>query len=78
MFISICICLPINLILIYQEAGAAEATVSSLQSMMEEEEERRRLIRLQNLGISSQYTGSFTRFTMVGGRASYNCYEVLR
>ncbi|XP_017215066.1 uncharacterized protein LOC108193014 isoform X2 [Daucus carota subsp. sativus] len=54
-----------------QEAGAAEATVSSLQSMMEEEEERRRLIRLQNLGISSQYTGSFTRFTMDGSKTLF-------
>ncbi|KAL8095808.1 uncharacterized protein LOC141693231 isoform X2 [Apium graveolens] len=54
-----------------QEAGNAEATVSSLQSIMEEEEEKRRLIRLQNLGISSQFGGTFTRFTMDGSKTLF-------
>lgn len=44
----------------------AETSVDSLRSIMEEEAEKRKLTRLRNMGCSSQFSGAFTRLTMVG------------
>lgn len=42
-----------------------KSSVGSLKSIMEEEEEKRRLSRLRNMVRHSQFSGTFTRLTMV-------------
>lgn len=45
--------------------GEAEATATDLMSIMEEEKAKRRQTMLSNLGARLNFSGSFTRLTMV-------------
>ncbi|KAH1075387.1 hypothetical protein J1N35_027715 [Gossypium stocksii] len=49
-----------------EEGGDAKACIDDLKSIMEEEAKKRRVSRLQNTNRHSQFSGTFTRFT-VGG-----------
>lgn len=48
-----------------QVDGDIKSSLNSLRSIMEEEEERRRLVKQQNLNRHSQFSGTFTRFSVV-------------
>ncbi|MBA0621832.1 hypothetical protein Godav_007422 [Gossypium davidsonii] len=49
-----------------EEGGDAKACIDDLKSIMEEEAKKRRVSRLQHTNRHSQFSGTFTRFT-VGG-----------
>ncbi|MBA0806374.1 hypothetical protein Gohar_005828 [Gossypium harknessii] len=49
-----------------EEGGDAKACIDGLKSIMEEEAKKRRVSRLQHTNRHSQFSGTFTRFT-VGG-----------
>ncbi|GMH08931.1 hypothetical protein Nepgr_010771 [Nepenthes gracilis] len=49
----------------------ANACVESLRSLMKQEEEKKKLIRFRHLGRHSQFSGTFTCFTMDGSKTLY-------
>ncbi|XP_031093945.1 interaptin [Ipomoea triloba] len=46
----------------------AETSLNSLKEIMEEEREKRKIIRQRNLGCYSQFSGTFTRFSLDGSK----------
>ncbi|MBA0689925.1 hypothetical protein Goari_007626, partial [Gossypium aridum] len=49
-----------------EEGGDAKACIDDLKSIMEEEAKKRRVSRLQHTNRHSQFSGTFTRFTVSG------------
>lgn len=43
----------------------SDISINSLKDIMEEEREKRKVIRQRNLGCYSQFSGTFTRFSLV-------------
>lgn len=54
-------------------SGDTKASLDSLKSIMEEEEEKRKLSR--NVARHSQFSGTFTRLTMVGSCSTGDAVE---
>lgn len=46
----------------------SEVSINSLRDIMEEERQKRKVIRQRNLGCYSQFSGTFTRFSLDGSK----------
>lgn len=50
---------------VHQVDEDSEVSINSLRDIMEEERQKRKVIRQRNLGCYSQFSGTFTRFSLV-------------